>query len=535
MSFIFAASSSPSASLFCIKIMSSSSPPSILSTHPPPPLITSPSTKVFRPKRQITRNDSKASVNSSNYASACESIDEDEDDSTDFPASSKGVKAVGLASDINNNNHRQNGMNNSLSSGMNGTVTASNGSIAHQMQHQHSSSGSTGGGGGGRRPSSSVNANSSRRKSSIAQFLHQTRLASVGALRGIKKALHINQSSNYNTTTNPAYILNRRRRSSVRKKTGLDRDLIEMVRDHILETIDSEIMDQSNAELEKGGSNTESSHGSNLSFHELDIERMRGSDDLIIRYILEYFEDHPQNENSSDKEESIIVEKVSETIIDCLKWRKEFGVNDFKDEDFPIEFYTSGIVLLGEDSDETIVVYIRAGKYKKISANWTPIFLKFMVHESEKTLRQLFGDPMNPRNPPGNKPAIILDCTGVGMAQVDMTLLLGMLPIFTKYFPQSFSYIWIYELHWLCKPVLNIAMKLIPARHARKLKIMDKKSALNEMGPEGIPKFMGGKNPVDPKKLDIPEKCSTVVEIGTKHGLSQDEITKMLSHLKHIS
>ena len=323
--------------------------------------------------------------------------------------------------------------------------------------------------------------------------------------------------------------MNRRRRSSVRKKTGIDRDLIEMVRESVLEVIDSELLNQSDDEFGRSGSNTESSYECE-SFHEVDIERMRGSDDLIIRYLLEFFEDHPRELTKEEK----ILQNVTDIIIDCLKWRKEFGVNDFKDEDFPIEFYESGILVMGQDSDRTIVVYIRGGKYKKISNGWTPIFLKFMVHEAEKVIRQLFGDPMNPRNPPGNKPGIVVDCTGVGMAQVDMTLLLGMLPIFTKYFPQSFSYIWVHELPWICKPVLKLALQVMPSRHARKLRTIDKKGALNEMGPEGIPKFMGGKNPIDPK-MEIPETCSNVRDVGSKAGLSEDEIKKMSSHIKAVS
>ena len=63
---------------------------------------------------------------------------------------------------------------------------------------------------------------------------------------------------------------------------------------------------------------------------------------------------------------------------------------------------------------------------------------------------------------------------------------------------------------------------------------MDKKSAINEMGLEGLPKFMGGTNPVEPV-MPVPETVSTIQEVATKRGIPENEIKKMLSYMEWLA
>lgn len=333
------------------------------------------------------------------------------------------------------------------------------------------------------------------RRTSIAKLLRQASHATINVYEGAIKVL---SGSSHN---------NQRRRSSVRRKWGVDRSLIEFVRERVTQLMDSE----------------DNSDKDSL-FHPTDVMHVKETDDMITRFLLEYFEDHPLDDKNCDEE--TVIKNVSSQIIETMKWRKSVRINDMKDSDFPAEFYKSGIFVFGEDSDGCPVLYIKGKKYKKQSATWTPVFVDFMLHESEKKVREIFGDPFNPKNP-NHKPGVVMDCSGVSVAQVDMALIFSLLPL-VKHYPQCFSYVWVYELPWYCRPFLNITLKILPTRIVKRVKQMDKKAAINEMGSEGIPEFMGGTSPIKPH-IDVPAESSNVRDVGLVNNIPESDIKKMIA------
>ena len=60
-------------------------------------------------------------------------------------------------------------------------------------------------------------------------------------------------------------------------------------------------------------------------------------------------------------------ELAFENLIENLRWRKEFGVNQLKESDFPAEFYKSGSFFDYEtDKLGHSVIYIRGRLHKKV-------------------------------------------------------------------------------------------------------------------------------------------------------------------------
>jgi hypothetical protein len=336
------------------------------------------------------------------------------------------------------------------------------------------------------------------RRTSIVKLIRQASHASINAYQGAIKVL---SGSNYS---------NQRRRSSVRRKWGVDRSLIELVRERVIELMDEE---EAKSNKEKGAV-----------FHAKDVLHIRETDDMITRFLLEYFEDHPLDDKNCD--EAVVVKNVSNLIIETLHWRMSTRINDLKASDFPAEFYKAGIYVFGEDSDGCPVLYIKGRRYKKTSSHWTPLFVDFLLYESEKKLVEIFGDPFNPKNP-SHRPGVVMDCTGVSVAQVDMGLIFALIPL-VKHYPQTFNYVWAYEMPWYCRPFLNITLKLLPTRIVKKVKQMDKKSAINEMGSEGIPSFMGGTSPIEPH-IAVPEDASNIRDVGLKNNIPEAEIKKMIA------
>ena len=342
-----------------------------------------------------------------------------------------------------------------------------------------------------------------RRRSSIAKFVHQASTVSISAYHGICNIFH----------NNSVPVASQRRRSSVRKKWGVDRHLIELVRSKVQSQIASLCAKQ---KLEK----TEL-------FHPLDIEFIETTDDLITRFLLEYVEDHPNALKNCEDE--AMSNDVANSVMETLKWRKENNVNELKDSDFPREFYESNIFLFGKDSDGAEVVYVRGKLCRKIASCWSPILISFIIHESEKKVKEILGDPRNPKNP-GFRPGIVIDCSNVSVTQLDTGLIFALLP-FVKFYPQSFEYAWVYELPWMLRPFFNLVLKVLPNRIARRVKQMDKKSAIKEMGIEGLPSFMGGKPPIEPS-ISPPETACTLEEVAKKHNISDSDVAKFREYLK---
>jgi hypothetical protein len=359
------------------------------------------------------------------------------------------------------------------------------------------------------------------RKSSVAKLIRQASSASMSVYNGARKVFG---GSSYN--------VNQRRRSSVRRKHGVDRPLIELVRERILELIQAEQAVQAK-ELKKE-TRRNSIINNNITaegpFHPKDLLYIKETDDMIVRFLKEYFEDHPYDDSKC--EEETIAVNVAAQVIETLKWRFDLRINDMKDSDFPREFYECGLCSFGEDSDGNPVVFIRGKKCRKTPPSWTPILLGFVLHESEKKMIEIFGDPMNPKNPTA-KPGVVCDVSNVSVMNVDMNLVFSLLPL-TKHYPQSFCYVWVYELPWLAKPFFNIIIKMLPGRIVRKVKQMDKKSAINEMGIEGIPTFMGGKSLIEPT-LPVPPDVSTIEEVGRKNGIPEADIKKMAEVIKEMT
>lgn len=99
-------------------------------------------------------------------------------------------------------------------------------------------------------------------------------------------------------------------------------------------------------------------------FDELDIEKVKKFNWTIERHLL----------NTNWKHDLAF-----ENLIENLRWRKEFGVNQLKEQDFPAEFYRSGSFFDYEtDKLGHSIIYIRGRLHKKIS-DWTPLFKKFFV------------------------------------------------------------------------------------------------------------------------------------------------------------
>lgn len=243
-------------------------------------------------------------------------------------------------------------------------------------------------------------------------------------------------------------------------------------------------------------------------FHIRDIDRIKRSDHFIQRYI--------DDANACAKVGTRITnEKVVNAIIDVLKWRKEFGINDFTAQMFPKEFFEAGIIKISNLRNGDIMIYVVGRRYKKVD-EWSDCIIDLLLwkfDEIESTL------------PEGAKVSVFVDATGCGLSQADTGLLFKGIPILIGYYPGAVSKAYFYQVPWLLKPFAQMALALLPAKFKELVCFVESKTGIASMGEENVPDFMGG--PVITKDFPIPDNVGTVESAGSARGISKSNIEKM--------
>jgi hypothetical protein len=104
-------------------------------------------------------------------------------------------------------------------------------------------------------------------------------------------------------------------------------------------------------------------------YYQQDVDLIKSSNWPLLRFL------HLEKSN---------VDKAFESLDKAMKWRKEFGVLDLNESDFPKEMYRSGCAFIYQnDLNNNPVIIIRVKVLKKIKS-WVPTFNKYMVFLFEK-------------------------------------------------------------------------------------------------------------------------------------------------------
>ena len=255
-------------------------------------------------------------------------------------------------------------------------------------------------------------------------------------------------------------------------------------------------------------------------FHESDVNRFEKTNEMVYRFLIDYFEDTNAKEIPSDT-----TEKVSKNILATLFWRKDFGTNTSQDSDFPREFYTNHLFQLGQLADGTPLLILNSRKLIRLR-QWSNIYLRFIVHETEKIANKALSAPDF-----FHKPRIqcIADTTEIGLAQCDISFIFSIIPIFLNHYPQSFQTIWLYELPYFAKYFKGLVMKTLPTRITKRIMFTDRKSLAKDMGPENVPAiFYGGKSKHPLKDL-VSSEASTLKDVARRNKIPESEVDKMMA------
>lgn len=269
-----------------------------------------------------------------------------------------------------------------------------------------------------------------------------------------------------------------------------------------------------------------------------------------------------------------------ENLIENLQWRKEFGVNQLKEQDFPAEFYRSGSFFDYEnDKLGHSVIYIRGRLHKKIS-DWTPLFKKFFVFIVNKIENDVYFNldridkpsklnDTNQENVSGNIESnhidakqtkakkkmerkessksiinrldrndehnrlngfsVFWDCEGAGISNVDMDILNFMVKTITTHFPIGLCHVYIYELPWILQAVLSLVRSWIPEYYLNSIVLVKKNDLDNYFELNNLPAYLDGK--CERKYTAVPKNCLNAEQIGALNGISSSNVKKLQKHV----
>lgn len=233
-------------------------------------------------------------------------------------------------------------------------------------------------------------------------------------------------------------------------------------------------------------------------FDPTDIERFRTSDWTVTRFLL-------RKQNNA--------EEAAKMIISCAKWRHRLGMPQWKDSDFPREFYNlGGVFPYAQDLLGNTVIYIRAKLYDKKLTCIQDLFQRYIIHIANRV--------DNERD--GRGWAIVFDCSGLGFANMDINMLLFMLNEVIPHLPKGLNYVLIYELPWLLSKIVNTTIACLPLEYKKLAKTANKKDISNWISQDCLPDFMNGTCDINYRRA--PKDSKSFEEMATELKLSERDL-----------
>lgn len=233
-------------------------------------------------------------------------------------------------------------------------------------------------------------------------------------------------------------------------------------------------------------------------FDQGDVERFMNSDWTITRFLMRK-KDNP--------------EEAAQMLIECGKWRHKLGMPQWKDEDFPKEFYNlGGVFPYAPDLLGNTVIYVRGKLYDKKLSFIQEIFQHYALHIANRV--------DNERD--GRGWSMIVDCSGTGLANMDVSMLLFMLNEVIPHLPKGLNYVLIYELPWLLSKIVNTTIACLPSEYKKLAKTASKKDIHNWIAKENLPDFMGGTCDINYRRA--PKNSRSFEDMAEELKLSEKEV-----------
>lgn len=125
-----------------------------------------------------------------------------------------------------------------------------------------------------------------------------------------------------------------------------------------------------------------------------------------------------------------------------------------------------------------------------------------------------------------------MDCSQAGLANIELESVRLLLRLMMDYFPACLAKVICYDVHWLIRPVMKLALKLIPSSVNKEILVVSGAEQLHEhIAPDQLPPVMGGPREDQPFGRAVDGAVSMYDEAPARFGVSTDQIRELIDHV----
>lgn len=278
-------------------------------------------------------------------------------------------------------------------------------------------------------------------------------------------------------------------------------------------------------------------------YSQVDVDKCRDDDWHLSRYLIR---------------QKLDLDQAHTMLKRAMRFRNESLNNSLRPEDFPEEFYRLG-GLFGYEADRkgNLMLYLRVRVHRKVP-ELQAVLQAFLYQQISQLDERAKGRGMPhrcycycsccyrccycflllPRSTVANtsyvhvyaraRPgiSIVLDCTGGGLINADMEMLMFLISTLVNYFPKGLSYILVHELPWILKPFWYMAKAWVSDEHKQLIKFSNAQSIYEYVDKENLPDFMGGTCARD--YTAAPANCTQLAQAAKMWGVRPDLCKRVL-------
>lgn len=170
------------------------------------------------------------------------------------------------------------------------------------------------------------------------------------------------------------------------------------------------------------------------------------------------------------------VTKALGVIDEAFLFRKEYGVNDAKESDFPADILTrKAMYYQGKDKSGFPILYINV-KENTATGDQVPILKRYIAWNFECHYKE------NPEQ----MCVVLMDMSGAGTTNVNIDITKFVIACFTHYFPAFLAYMINYEMPFLLSATWKIISAFLTAEQKKKLLQVSKKDITKYLDEEHL-------------------------------------------------
>jgi len=169
-------------------------------------------------------------------------------------------------------------------------------------------------------------------------------------------------------------------------------------------------------------------------------------------------------------------DKALDQIHECLKFRKDIGLNDLNDGSFPAEgLEKNAIYYKGTDKGGHPIMYINV-KENVAKADQQQMLKNYIAYKFEE----------HHKKNPGQMAVVLMDMSGASTSNVSIDISKYIIACFTQYFPSFLAYMINYEMPMLLSGIWSIISAFLKGDQKKKLLVLKKKDIKNYIPEEHL-------------------------------------------------